>query len=87
MLYRARVPASQIAELRAETWDFGGYGIKGDRPSGKRGLLLNATADGTGHGDVGIVLRTTGGRTYRIEFPAPHEFVRQADLLLARERV
>ncbi|MGO1267530.1 hypothetical protein [Microbacterium gubbeenense] len=90
VLYRTRIVASEIAELRADTWnswDFGGYGIKGDRPSGKRGLLLNATVDGTGNGDVGILLRATDGRTFRVEVPDPHEFVRHADDLLARERI
>lgn len=86
VLYRARIAPPEIAELRADTWDswdFGGYGLKGDRPRGRRGLLLNATADGTGKGDRGIALRTTDGRTFRVEVPSPHEFVQRANALLA----
>lgn len=87
VIFRARIPASDVVELRADewnSWDFGGYGLKGGR---KKGWLLNATADGTGAGDEGVLIRTASGRSYRVEVRAPVQFAERAAALLGTRNV
>lgn len=82
LLFRVQVSSTEVIELRADewnSWDYGGYGLKGGR---KRGWLLNATADGTGAGDKGIVVCATNGRTYRVEVKDPEQFALQAIAVL-----
>lgn len=89
VLFFTSIPAEQLEELRADEWDsweFGGFGLKGDRPRGKKGLLLNATVDATGRGDRGILVRTRDGRTYRIEVADPEAFADTATTILGIAR-
>ena len=82
VLFRVHLSSADVAELRADewnSWDFGGYGLKGGR---RKGWLLNASADGAGAGDKGILVRSTDGVVYRVEVHDPEKFSQRARVLL-----
>ena len=82
VLFRARLSSADVAELRADewnSWDFGGYGLKGGR---KKGWLLNATVNGSGAADKGVLVRSTAGVVYRMEVHDPERFSRRVNAVL-----